>query len=626
MNEKLLAIKASISASLRRTQAFYSSHRTLLLSGLTVLSILLIVWARLGFTVQVGQFFAAGECSTLGGSCQLPSSCTAGGGQQSADSPANIDCYTMNTEQVCCVPAAGAPPSSTTCGFADRTNPACACNATTRVNMCHVCTPSYQEGNTDYSDADYTAWDNTGLCRPSCPDSRFPYQTERTKTDGTAFPMPQACVEKPSDCPSGYYAVGNTQCASDSATPTPAGTPAPAPGGRPAAAVLTVSCTGTTAKLDWNIPSGIIENVIQKNINNQGWQIAYSDPTKTVKTFSESFVATTVYRHKTDPNVVSNSVQCPSGAATATPTPIVQIPSVLTAICGATQNKLDWTLPAGHDSNSIQRKLGVSGPWTTIGTGFTLTAPVSFTDTTIQAGQTYIYRHKAWASTPSNEVTCPSPTPTPTVTATVTVSPSLSPTPAPGPSFILALSGRNVTTASTPSAIVQAQGGQQVEVIMLVRNTQTTLNNVVVRATLPAGLTYVAGSTSVVGIPTAVESITTGGLSLGVLGPQQETTVVFRARVVGSSFVVGTTQVEIAVSASADGATQQNGVLPVVVTRAVATVPGTVKTGPGDAVLAALLMSAIMTLLYVSYTHTSAYKRKEIEAITRNRDPMDFRS
>jgi uncharacterized repeat protein (TIGR01451 family) len=306
----------------------------------------------------------------------------------------------------------------------------------------------------------------------------------------------------------------------------------------------------------------------------------------------------------------------------------VQTPSVLTAICGATQNKLDWTLPAGHDSNSLQRKLGVSGSWRTIGTGFTLAAPVSFTDTTIQAGQTYIYRHKAWAITPSNEVTCPSPTPTPTptVTATVTVSPSLSPTPIPTPTFVLAVTGRNVTTASAPSAIVQAQGGQQVEVIMLVRNMQTILNNVVVRATLPNGLTYVAGSTSVAGTPTAVESITTGGLSRGALGPQQEATVVFRARVVGSIFVVGTTQVEIAISVSADGVTQQIGALPVIVTRAVAGVPGTVKTGPGDAVLAALLMSAIMTLLYVSYTHTSAYKRKEINAITRDRDPMDFRS
>lgn len=613
MNEKLQAFKASISASLRRTQVFYSAHRTLLLSGLTVLSILLIVWARLGFTVQVGQFFAAGECSTLGGSCQLPSSCTAGGGQQSGDDPANIDCYNANPNQICCVPSAGV------------TVPTCAATRPLITgapeSICLL--------------ADHpVAWDV--YYSSACPNptrggsGEYYYLSQKTREDGSPFGVPLGCVEKPDNCPEGMLAWSSNYClpTSDSrvggATPTPTTLPVITPGGRPAAAALSVTCTGSTAKLDWNIPTGSVENVIQKNINNQGWQIAYSDPTKTVKTFSETFVATTVYRHKTDPNVVSNSVQCPSAAGTATPTPAAQTPSVLTAICGATQNILSWTLPAGHDSNSVQRKIGTTGSWTTIGTGFTLTAPVTYIDTAVQAGQTYVYRHKAWASAPSNEITCPSPTPTPTATATVPPSPS--PTVTPAPSVVLALTGRNITTVSAQSAIVQAQGGQQVEVIALVRNTQTILNNLVVRATLPAGLTYVAGSTSVAGTPTAVETVTTTGLSLGTLAPQQEATVVFRARVVGSSFAVGTTQVEIAVSTTADGVAQQIDVLPVIVTRVAAGVPGTVQTGPGDAVLAALLMSAIMTLLYVSYTHTSAYKRKEIEAITQSRDPMDFRS
>jgi hypothetical protein len=51
-----------------------------------------------------------------------------------------------------------------------------------------------------------------------------------------------------------------------------------------------------------------------------------------------------------------------------------------------------------------------------------------------------------------------------------------------------------------------------------------------------------------------------------------------------------------------------------------------VKTGPGDAVLAALLVSGIVTLLYVSYTHTSAFRRREVKTITDQHDPMDFRS
>lgn len=619
MSEKLQAIKASISASLRRTQAFYSSHRTLLLSGLTVLSILLIVWARLGFTLQFGKSFAGAKCTVVGGQCMA----TCGGSYpvNSTDQGAVLECVgessSLENILTCCVPGAGVPVPPA--GGAYKV-----CSGVSRPPL-----PTSAPDSICARPAAFDAYYSSACPNPTRgSDGEYYYLSQKTREDGSSFGVPLGCVEHPDNCPEGMLAWSSNYCLPTSdprvggATPTPTTLPVITPGGRPAAAALSVICAGSTAKLDWNIPAGVVENVIQKNINNQGWQIAYSDPTKAIRTFSETFVATTVYRHKTDPNVVSNSVQCPSAATT--PTPAVQTPSVLTATCGATQNKLDWTLPAGHDSNSLQRKLGATGSWTTIGTGFTLTAPVSFTDSSIQSGQTYIYRHKAWASTPSNEVTCLGPTPTPT--ATVSPSPSPSPSPIPGPSFVLALSGRNATTASAPSAIVQAQGGQQVEVIMLIRNTQATLNNVMVRATLPAGLTYVAGSTSVAGTPTAVESITAGGLSLGALGPQQETTVVFRARVVGSSFVVGTTQVEIAVSTGADNATQQNGILPVIVTRAVAGVPGTVKTGPGDAVLAALLMSAIMTLLYVSYTHSSAYKRKEIEAITRDRDPMDFRS
>lgn len=170
-------------------------------------------------------------------------------------------------------------------------------------------------------------------------------------------------------------------------------------------------------------------------------------------------------------------------------------------------------------------------------------------------------------------------------------------------------------------------GSQQVEVIVRTHNAQsTTLNNAVVRATLPAGLTYVAGSTSVGGAPTSIDAITTGGLSLGAIGPQQDLAIVFRATVVGSQFPIGTTQVQVGVSISADNATQNSGALAVVVNRPVAGQPGAVQTGPGDAVFAALLVSAIITLLYVSYTHTSAFKRREVETITRERDPMDFRS
>jgi hypothetical protein len=50
---------ARLSASGASTAAFYRRNRMLLLGGLTILSILLIVWARFGFTFEVNRFFAA---------------------------------------------------------------------------------------------------------------------------------------------------------------------------------------------------------------------------------------------------------------------------------------------------------------------------------------------------------------------------------------------------------------------------------------------------------------------------------------------------------------------------------------------------------------------------------------
>lgn len=193
--------------------------------------------------------------------------------------------------------------------------------------------------------------------------------------------------------------------------------------------------------------------------------------------------------------------------------------------------------------------------------------------------------------------------------------------------MILIASGRNASTGSVESSIVQTLGGQQVEVISRVRNVDSVvLNNIIVRAELPSGLEYLPGSTSIGGVPTTVDAITTGGIPMGAIGPQQEIAVVFRATVLGAQFAVGSTQVQIGIIATADGISPNTGALAVIVGRPAAGQVGGVQTGPGDAVVAALLVSAIMTLLYVSYTHTAAFKRREVESITRDRDPMDFRS
>lgn len=53
---------------------------------------------------------------------------------------------------------------------------------------------------------------------------------------------------------------------------------------------------------------------------------------------------------------------------------------------------------------------------------------------------------------------------------------------------------------------------------------------------------------------------------------------------------------------------------------------GQVQTGPGEATLLALIISALVSLLYVTYTHSPLGLRREAEDISKDQGPMDFRS
>jgi uncharacterized repeat protein (TIGR01451 family) len=215
-----------------------------------------------------------------------------------------------------------------------------------------------------------------------------------------------------------------------------------------------------------------------------------------------------------------------------------------------------------------------------------------------------------------------------TVTAaSPTASPAASPVASPvAVDLTLHVVGRNASTGGAEASSVTAVGGNHIEAILRLLNpsTTTSVQNVMARASLPGGLTYVSGSTSINGVPTSLETITTSGLALGTVGAGEEATVTFRILVSSTAFPVGTSQAVIAVTAGADGIPARSGQLTVVVTRQVAG-PGETPTGPGDAALVALLVSAIATLLYVSYTNSSAFRRHELERIGRERDPLDFK-
>ncbi|HUO75891.1 MAG TPA: hypothetical protein VMU12_03190, partial [Candidatus Paceibacterota bacterium] len=334
----------------------------------------------------------------------------------------------------------------------------CACSYDgNRSNLCHVCAPAWQEGDTQYTDAQWTAWDNLGLCRPSCP-AIDPYQTERTMPNGSQFPLPQGCVEKPSDCPDGYHAFGDTVCQPNAtSTATPTATPIP-----------TASPTAT--------PS--------------------ATPTAT-----------------------------PSASPTATPT----------------------TSPTG------------------------IPVPLGLT---------------------------------------------------------LTVGGANLTTNAPESTTVSATDGQIVSVIAILSNPQPAtgqaLTNVLVQASLPAGIAYIAGTTTIDGA-TAPDGVVNTGITLASIGPSQFHRTVFNVKIDASMFPVGSSQAIVRVNASASGITPQSGQLIITITKGVVQ-PGAVQTGPADAVLLAFLVSAVTTLLYVSYTHTSVYRRHELEQFGRERGPLDFRS
>lgn len=540
---------ASFGQSIARS---YRANRALSISALTLASIVLIVWARLGFSFEIGRFFAAEPAvvprtqlnaeytlplidngktvykvswqtfptPVLGGKfldfnvvCQFQSSnpavaqaanailrqidadsitvrvpltqqvtltlaCTAG--KQTANNvtlsttswtsnSVTLNPYVPTGGQSPTTPSQPTQPSGGTPGTfdgfcnspADLNRPECACTySSNRTNQCHVCTSSWKEGNTDYSDAQWQVWDNTGLCRPSCP-ANAPYETGRKKSDGTSFAFPQYCVEKPDDCPAGFHASGspNTVCAPDvvAVAPTPTATPTP---------TLT------------SVPT----------------------PTST-----------------------------PTPTASPTPTPI------------------------------------------------------------------------------------PSVTPTPT------------PTPVPSAGVTMTVSGRNISTGGAETTSVSAAHGQQVEVITRVTNSSATapVLTTMVRAVLSSGVVYVPGSVTVNG-QAASDALFTSGVSAGGIGSFATAEVRFRGTVQANTFPTGATSTSIVMLVTPGTASPISS--SVLVTLVAGGQPTGVATGPGDAVVVALLISAITTLLYVSYAHSPGFRRKQIENIAQQKDPLDFRS
>jgi uncharacterized repeat protein (TIGR01451 family) len=635
--------------------SFWRANRSMVLGGLTIISILLIVWARLGFTFDISRFYAAPEipaCTDVGGTCK--SSCGFN------ETIVTADCGGAGS---CCRPA-----DETSCPLSPQN---------VGTGMC-VVRVIEKQGATFTVEFEIDASAFPG-CQPAY-DLRFDTfgfvsagDDPNAPSDGAVFNNIQRPVS------TGTYKITETR----SYTFKTAGSKRVFNTGRIAGAGA--FCTLPT--------SGYVDigTVTDADLGGGGGgaDIDGATPSPT-----------------------------PVGAsACITPAPGPHTASTLTVQCGTTQNVLTWTLPAGNDTNTLIKNVdGADG--FVINANLQCHTTTTYTDTDVQPGHTYTYRHKAFADRTSNFVTCPppatptpipTPLPTPTPSPVVTGTPTPLPTPTPatltcaplqqtvivgqdatlhavggtspyewsaidgdpsdgsGSRFLVSyaspgiyqvgltdraqadaqcdvivastpapqvaslainVSGRNVSTGGSESTTVAALGGQQIEIVTRLINTSQTAiaSNGTVQAALPNGLVYVSGSTTVNNAAASADTITTTGLAVGALGPGQETTVRFRASVTGSAFPAGQSQVIIAVQGDATGVTEASGSLTVIVNRPIAGGTGTVATGPGDAVLVAFLVSAIMTLLYVSYTHSPGFRRREADQVSEDQGPLDFRS
>jgi hypothetical protein len=156
--------------------------------------------------------------------------------------------------------------------------------------------------------------------------------------------------------------------------------------------------------------------------------------------------------------------------------------------------------------------------------------------------------------------------------------------------------------------------------------TDETVPNVIVRADIPDTVTYADGSTEVNGVPTSVDSITGGGLALGSLSGGHNVTFVLSVK--GSSVLVaGTLESTITTHADGDGTSSVTDSVSITIDNTgSAGGAATTPTGPAEVTTLALLVAALLSLLYVSYTHTGAYRSREVDSITKRRDPLDFQN
>ena len=185
--------------------------------------------------------------------------------------------------------------------------------------------------------------------------------------------------------------------------------------------------------------------------------------------------------------------------------------------------------------------------------------------------------------------------------------------------------GKNITQGENAEKTdLTASPNDTLEFVIRIRSLySSTLYNVAAVDALPYGLSYISRTTSVNGTLTS-DSITGSGLNVGSLSPNREVIIKFNALVNSADyFSSGTISVTNTIRISADNTSTVTAQLPISIVNgkvagaSIAKVAG-VATGTAGSLALSLLLSGIVTFLYMGYTKTGLFKKRDAWAAIRN--------
>ncbi len=180
--------------------------------------------------------------------------------------------------------------------------------------------------------------------------------------------------------------------------------------------------------------------------------------------------------------------------------------------------------------------------------------------------------------------------------------------------------GRNITRGEfAEQSSVYAAPSETIEFLVRIRSLSTVrIDNVKVKDIIPTGIAYLSSTTSVGGVLMADDIVSGAGLNIGSLDPNQTVLVRFSGKVnPANSIPLGTTTVINTVQASSSQIPAVMAQLPVVIFNGSVAGAVIVPTGPSESILLALAISGLITFLYVVYTRTDVFRRREIQSIVR---------